>query len=125
MKTRVTARTILLGPDNRILLFRCNPIAVDPKNSDTEPYWITPGGALEADETSEQAARRELFEETGLADAEFQTSHIYYAEYELIHRGGLTLFKEYFFIARTQTQLVTPQHRASYEQQDLLESRWW
>jgi len=42
MKIRITARTILLGPDNRILLFRCNPIAVDPKNPDTEPYWITP-----------------------------------------------------------------------------------
>lgn len=124
-RLRRAGRTILLGTDNKVLLFRCNPIAVDPKNPDTEPYWITPGGALESGESPEQAARRELFEETGIDDAEFQKPHIYYAEYELIHRGVLTLFQEYFFIARTHTQLITTKHRTAYEQQDLLESRWW
>ena len=35
-----------------------------------ERFWTPPGGALEAGETYEKAARRELFEETGVADVD-------------------------------------------------------
>lgn len=55
---RPAARILLLDASGRVLLFRFDP-------ADRPPFWVTPGGALDPGESYEQAARRELFEETG------------------------------------------------------------
>ncbi len=61
MERRWTARVLLLDPDGRVLLFEdSDPGLPGPT------FWITPGGALDPGETVEQAALRELAEETGL-----------------------------------------------------------
>jgi 8-oxo-dGTP diphosphatase len=63
MRARPAARWIILNADNRVLLFKfefkTGPLA-------GARFWATPGGAVDAGETYEQAAVRELFEETGL-----------------------------------------------------------
>ena len=56
---RPAARILLTDPAGRTLLFRFVP-------DDRPPFWCTPGGALDPGESYEAAARRELFEETGL-----------------------------------------------------------
>lgn len=62
---RKVARVILLDPDDRILLLHgCEP--ADP----SDDWWFTPGGGVEGDETREQAALRELAEETGVSGVE-------------------------------------------------------
>ena len=63
---RNAARVVLLDPIGRVLLLR----AFDPADRSKPPWWEIPGGGLEGRETSEEAARRELLEETGIADAE-------------------------------------------------------
>lgn len=55
---RPAARIILLDPVGRVLLFRFDP-------PDRPPFWCTPGGAVDPGESYEDAARRELLEETG------------------------------------------------------------
>ncbi|MEE4450317.1 NUDIX hydrolase [Novosphingobium resinovorum] len=55
---RPAARIILLDPAERVLLFRFDP-------PDRAPFWCTPGGAVDPGESYEDAARRELLEETG------------------------------------------------------------
>jgi 8-oxo-dGTP pyrophosphatase MutT (NUDIX family) len=57
---RDAARVLLLDAHGRVLLLRFR----DPVSG--RRLWMTPGGALEAGETHEQAALRELTEETGL-----------------------------------------------------------
>jgi 8-oxo-dGTP pyrophosphatase MutT (NUDIX family) len=57
---RPAARIILLDRQGHVLLFRFDP-------PDRPPFWCTPGGALDPGESYEEAARRELLEETGIA----------------------------------------------------------
>ncbi len=57
---RAAARVICVDPAGRILLIRWHDTV------DDVTFWEPPGGGLEAGETSLQAARRELWEETGL-----------------------------------------------------------
>ena len=56
---RPAARILLVDAAGRVLLFRFAP-------DDRPPLWCTPGGAVDPGESYEAAARRELWEETGL-----------------------------------------------------------
>lgn len=56
---RPAARILLVDARGRVLLFRF----VVPGR---EPFWVTPGGALDLGESYADAARRELREETGI-----------------------------------------------------------
>ena len=58
---RRTSRIILVDADGAALLF----LTAAP-DSTRFARWITPGGGVDPGETHEQAAVRELFEETGL-----------------------------------------------------------
>jgi 8-oxo-dGTP pyrophosphatase MutT (NUDIX family) len=59
---RRSAKVLVLDDQDRVLLFRGR----DPFAEDDGTWWFLPGGGLEGDETDEQAAIRELREETGL-----------------------------------------------------------
>jgi len=63
VRRRLSARFLILDEAGRILLFRFvykrGPLA-------GQDFWGTPGGGVEDGETLEQAALRELLEETGL-----------------------------------------------------------
>lgn len=61
MIERVAARVLLLDGEGRVLLF-CGS---DPDRPQDGTWWITPGGGVEQGESLEQAARREVLEETG------------------------------------------------------------
>ena len=58
---RRAARVLLLDPQDRVLLVRGHDVD-RPERS----WWFTVGGGIDAGETPEQAAVRELAEETGL-----------------------------------------------------------
>ena len=44
--------------------------ASDPGDPSKEPWWEIPGGGMDPGETSADAARREIVEETGISDLE-------------------------------------------------------
>ena len=56
---RPAARIMLVDGAGRTLMFRFTP-------DDRPPFWCTPGGAVDPGESYEDAAHRELLEETGL-----------------------------------------------------------
>lgn len=58
---RSSARCLVLDSENRVLLLEW----VDPL--DGISVWLTPGGGIEDGETAQEAARRELLEEVGIA----------------------------------------------------------
>ena len=57
---RPAARLLLVDATMRTLLFRFDPA------DGRDPFWCTPGGALEPGESYAKAAHRELLEETGV-----------------------------------------------------------
>jgi 8-oxo-dGTP diphosphatase len=58
-RPRPAARILLVDAAGRVLLFRFLVPGRDP-------FWVTPGGALDPGENFPAAARRELMEEVGL-----------------------------------------------------------
>ncbi len=63
---RRAARAIPIAPSGRVLLLR----AGDPRDPGAGNWWEIPGGGIDPGESSEDAAARELYEETGIRDAE-------------------------------------------------------
>jgi 8-oxo-dGTP pyrophosphatase MutT (NUDIX family) len=67
MRIRPTARLIVLDHDRRVLLFKVQDEEPLHKNHPgLVSYWFTPGGGVDNGETYEEAAIRELKEETGI-----------------------------------------------------------
>lgn len=63
---RQVARVLLFDDQDRLLLFHVR----DPADPARAAWWYLPGGGMDPGESPEQAARRELSEETGVENAE-------------------------------------------------------
>ena len=115
---RPAARVILIDAQNRVLLIRVN---VDGST----PFWLTPGGGLEEGEAHEEAARRELFEETGLDSIELGLC-VWHRSHVFIWAGIVYDAREHYYLARIDRDVeVTSQHWTELEQEVLSEHRWW
>jgi 8-oxo-dGTP diphosphatase len=75
--------------------------------------WLPPGGEIEPGETPQEAARRELFEETGLSARFERISPIHGTPagligYEEHLAGSKGLHMNFVFAVRVETDAVTP-----------------
>ncbi len=90
-RARRAGRALVVDGADRVLLIR----GEDPADPSRGGFWFPPGGGVEADETVEDATRRELREELGLEigdlgpvvmerESLFRMDEVWYRQYDSI-----------------------------------------
>ena len=104
--SRPAARVILLNQQNDLLYLHARE-----KRSGKE-FWVMPGGGLEAGETFEEAAVREVWEETGI---EVELGPCLWTRHHIFEWEGRPHNQfEVFFLARTTTKHLRAPKPDSY-----------
>lgn len=116
---RRAARVLLVDDERRVLLQNC----CDPADR-TQTWWNTTGGGIDDGETPEQAAVREVHEETGLQIGSLgPVVHRRITEFSF---GGSDYRQsEDYFLVRTRPFEPAPTGHSDLEMQAVLGMRWW
>ncbi|GGS11163.1 DNA mismatch repair protein MutT [Streptomyces aureoverticillatus] len=116
---RKVARVVLLDGRDRILLLHGHEPG-DP----ADDWWFTPGGGLEGDETREQAALRELAEETGITDVELGPV-LWRRVCSFPFAGERWDQDEWYYLARTAQTATRAAGLTELERRSVAGARWW
>ncbi|MEW2248752.1 MULTISPECIES: NUDIX hydrolase [unclassified Streptomyces] len=116
---RKVARVVLLDPADRILLLHGHEPG-DP----ADDWWFTPGGGLEGDETREEAALRELAEETGITEVDLGPV-LWRRTCSFPFAGRRWDQDEWYYLARTTTTAIRAAALTELERRSVAGARWW
>ncbi|MCL4298355.1 MAG: NUDIX domain-containing protein [Anaerolineae bacterium] len=119
MIERQAVRALLVSPEEELLLIKI----VDPQSQ--RAFWLTPGGGMDPGESPAASLRREIFEETGLADFEIGPE-VWRREHLFTWDGKAILQKERYYLVRVARFEPTLQHLPDeVERMAFGGFRWW
>jgi 8-oxo-dGTP pyrophosphatase MutT (NUDIX family) len=117
---RPSARVVPVNAAGQVLLL----YGQDPARP-REPYWFTIGGGLEPGESHEEAAVRELREETGIEVAISQLTPFHHGTHAYSFDGVRYLSASTFFVVRLCEVAVSFDGLQGDEAGNVFDSRWW
>jgi 8-oxo-dGTP pyrophosphatase MutT (NUDIX family) len=121
LRERKAARVVLVA-DGWVLLQQ----GFDPGRPEAGTWWITPGGGVNNGESVEDAAVREVLEETGLQLSPAQLGRVIATRVAHFEFEGRQFRQSESFFA-VHVEAFMPQHHGwdEVEQRALLDHRWW
>ncbi|MEH1710893.1 NUDIX domain-containing protein [Acinetobacter pittii] len=122
MRIRKSSRLLVLNENYQILLFQFT------HTNDAlagQSHWATVGGGLEEEETFEQAACRELYEELGVVRQNVGT-HVATRNFEMmLPSAEMVISEERLFIVFIKNEEVNTANWSEHEKLVISKSRWW
>jgi 8-oxo-dGTP diphosphatase len=122
MRRRLSARFLVVDAAQRLLLFRFvhknGPLA-------GHDFWATPGGGVDDGETLEQAAIRELAEETGLRRDSVGPVVARREVAMQMPDGEHVVSDERYFMIRIAEDALSWANWTALEREVMVEHRWW
>jgi 8-oxo-dGTP diphosphatase len=118
--SRRAARLLVIDPDSgAVLLFQYEDAG--------RRWWATPGGAVEGEETFEEAAMREAAEELGVAVAARRVVPLWRRTVEFSFRGVHVRQDEQYFLLRMSARDVDFGREVgeAHRHEGILATRWW
>lgn len=122
MRTRYSSRLLVIDAEGRVLLFHF----VHREGAlFGQEYWATPGGGLEPGETFEEAAVRELKEETGI-EVVHPGEQVGQRNFALqLADGERVIAEERYFVVRVSDRNVRRDGWSKSETEVMADYRWW
>jgi 8-oxo-dGTP pyrophosphatase MutT (NUDIX family) len=117
---RRSAKVLLVDFHGSVLLFR----GMDPDRQEDGSWWFPPGGGVEGDESDEQAALREVREETGV-EIEDLGPPVATRRANFAFEGMTLDSDEVYFLVRIDRFEPTNLGWTELERRSILEHRWW
>jgi ADP-ribose pyrophosphatase YjhB (NUDIX family) len=118
-RLRRSARLAVLNELGQILLFN-----YERSDRAGELAWCTPGGGLNEGESFEEAAKRELWEETGLRDVELGPC-VWTRDFRMRLVDELVRADERYFLVRVPAHEVDTSNMEDFERGFHRGYRWW
>jgi 8-oxo-dGTP pyrophosphatase MutT (NUDIX family) len=122
MRRRLSARLLILNEVGRLLLFRfvhkTGPLA-------GQDFWATPGGGVEDGEGVDQAAIRELAEETGLQRTSVGPEVARREVALQLPDGEHVVSDERYFVVQVADDPLSWTNWTAFEREVMVEHRWW
>jgi 8-oxo-dGTP pyrophosphatase MutT (NUDIX family) len=117
---RQAARVVVFDPSDRVLLIEGR----DPARRGASGWWEIPGGGIDPGEDTHDAARRELWEEAGIRDADIGPC-VWTQRVQYTFGGWHFDQDEWIHVARCDGTTSGPGGLEALEAMAFGEQRWW